>query len=91
MRDLKTIIGQQIYTKYAWIEPLTLFTMGGGGRVGQKDPPIPVFPLKPLQTKELAPKTSGLLVLTLLPHWCKISSFYLVQYQIIELEPRPPL
>ena len=31
-----------------------------------------------LETLELAPKTFWLLVLTLLPHWCKISRPYLV-------------
>ena len=58
---------------------------GGGGQKG----PLPVFPLQFLQTWELARKTFWLLVLILLPRWCKIPRPY--QSQIIELEPRPPL
>ena len=40
--------------------------------------PLPVFPLKLLQTLELATKTSWLLVSTLLTHWSKISSLFLM-------------
>ena len=48
----------------------------GGGGAAQR-PPVPVFPLYFLQTKELAPKSFWLLLLTLLPYWCKISSLNL--------------
>ena len=52
---------------------LTLFKMWG-----QKAPPLPVSPLQFLQMYELTPKTIWALVLTLLPHWSKILSSYLV-------------
>ena len=52
---------------------LSLFNpIQDGGEV-----PLPVFPLQLLQTYGLVPKTLWLLVLTLLPHLCKISSLYL--------------
>ena len=44
---------------------------------GRRDP-LPVFPLQLLQTSELTHKTFWLLDLTLLPHWCKVSSLDLV-------------
>ena len=51
---------------------------GRGVRRGTKRLWLSVFPLQLLQPQELAPKTFYLLVLTLLPHWCKISRLYLV-------------
>ena len=55
---------------------LTLFRMGE--EEGGKKAPLPVFPLLLPQMEELALKTFWLLVLTFFPHWCKISSLYLV-------------
>ena len=40
--------------------------------------PVSVFPLYILQTEELATKTNRVLVLRILPHWCKMSRSYLV-------------
>ena len=54
---------------------LTLFRMGQGG---QEEGPLPVLTLQLLQTLELATKTFWLLVLILLPYWCKLSRSYLV-------------
>ena len=61
---------------------LTLFRMEGrggggwgGGGAGEKGPPL-VFPPQFLQMQKSASKTLGLLVLSLLPHWCKISNPY---------------
>ena len=53
---------------------LTLFRMGG-----QKAPPPPTS-FSPVTSTNvvISPKTFWLLVLTLLPHWCEISSLYLV-------------
>ena len=52
----------------------------------------PVFPLKPLQTQELGPKTFWILVLTISSHSCKISRPYIVPAsKIIELRLRVPL
>ena len=36
-------------------------------------PPVPIFPMSLLQTYELGPKSFCFLVVTLLPHWSKIS------------------
>ena len=71
---------------------LTLFRMegrggggwgggGGGGGGGGPPPawekgPLLVFPPQFLQMQKSASKTLGLLVLSLLPHWCKISNPY---------------
>ena len=51
------------------VKLLALFRMGVGG---EAPPPCTSF------SPELAPKRFWLLVLTLLPHWCKFSSLYLV-------------
>ena len=51
---------------------LTLFRIWG------KKAPLAVFPLQLLQRYQLGPKTFWLLILTLFPHWCKISSSYLL-------------
>ena len=67
-------------TKAIWKQPCT--------RHFKKSSP-PVFLLKLLQTLELTPKTLWVLVLTLLPQWCKILNS--CKTQIIELEPRRPL
>ena len=48
----------------------------GGG--GQKAHPLPVLPLSLLQKMEKVPPNFWLLVLTILPHWCKILRPYLV-------------
>ena len=59
----------------------TVFRMkegGGGGEGGGKRTSLPIFPLKLLQTWDLAPKSFWLLVLIFLPHWCKISGPYVV-------------
>ena len=53
--------------------PLTLFGMGGGGGKA----PYQFFPYN-LYKQELVPKNFLLLVLILLPHWCKILRSYLV-------------
>ena len=54
---------------------LALFRMG---EKGSKRPSLPVFILQLLHTYELAHKTFWILVLTLLPHCCKIWRPYLV-------------
>ena len=54
---------------------LTLFRVGWGV---VKSPYLLVFPLNLLQTWELTPKTFWVLVIILLPHWCKILRLYLV-------------
>ena len=59
---------------------LTLFRMWG--QKASPPPPLPVSPLQLLQTYELTPKTFWALVLTLLPHWPKILSSYLVPVPI---------
>ena len=51
--------------------PLTLFGMGGGGGKA----PYQFFPYN-LYKQELVPKNFLLLVLILLPHWCKILRSY---------------
>ena len=51
---------------------LTLFKMEGA-----KSPPPP-YRFFPVVSTNVAPKTFRLLVLTLLPNWCKISWSYLV-------------
>ena len=66
--------------KYFWIKVavsnfqdfflLTLFRMGRGA--------YQFFSCNPLQTMELASKSFWVLILTLLPHCCKVSSLYLV-------------
>ena len=35
-----------VYSKYAWIEPLIVFTMGGGGGGVEKGPRIPLITSK---------------------------------------------
>ena len=54
---------------------LALFRMG---EEGSKRPSLPVFILQLPRTYELAHKTFWILVLTLLPHCCKIWSPYVV-------------
>ena len=51
--------------------------MGGGGGWVQKGSPTSFSPVT-LPTQKLAYKTLWLLILTLFPHWCKISRPYLV-------------
>ena len=55
---------------------LTLFR--GGGEGGAESPTI--TSVSPVTSTNLgsSPKSFWLLVLTLLPHWCKVSRFYLV-------------
>ena len=51
---------------------VTLLRMGGGK--APPPPPTSFSPVTSTKVRELAPKTFWLLVLTLLPHWWKISS-----------------
>ena len=59
---------------------LTLFKIGedGGGVCGKKAPSPTSFSSVTSGNLRISPKTFWLLVLILLPHWCKISSLYLV-------------
>ena len=53
---------------------------GGGGHTAPpptKSPPLPVFPPVTSTNVGISPKTLWILVLSLLLHWCKISSLYL--------------
>ena len=75
IKNVKLVeLNKSIETMFLNTKMLTLFRMGGGG--GLKGP-IPAFHLYLLRTQDLGLKTLWLLVLTLLPHYCKISSLYL--------------
>ena len=64
--------------------------MGRGGGEEGEAPPTSFSPVTSTNVG-ISPQNFLILLLTLLTDCCKISSLYLVQSQIIELEPSPPL
>ena len=74
---LKLCLRWHILRNCCFVGEVTFNPIQDGERRQKGPHRLPVFPLKLLQTYELAPKTFWLLVVTFLPHWCKPSSFYL--------------